>query len=134
MFIAIDETDARPIYVQLAAQIKAQIVDGDLKPGQELPSVRELATGLGINLHTVRHAYHKLKQEGSIQLRLGKRATVLALPQKPAENQLAQRRLLNQLNELITEAFHLGLSASDFRDLVNERLLARKERNGGRNE
>jgi GntR family transcriptional regulator len=134
MFIAIDETDPRPIYVQLAAQIKTQIVDGHLEPGQELPSVRDLATGLGIHLHTVRHAYQKLKQEGSIQLRLGKRASVLALPQKPAENRQAQRRLKNQLNELITEAFHLGWSASDFRQLVNERLQARgkpgRDKNG----
>ena len=130
MFIAIDETDSRPIYVQIAAQIKAQIVDGGLKPGQALPSVRELAAGLDINLHTVRHAYQKLKQEGSIQLRLGKRATVLALPQKPAENQPAHERLSNQLNELITEAFHLGLSAADFRHLVEEHLQSRREQKG----
>lgn len=131
MLVAIDDTDHRPFYVQLAVQIKAQIVDGDLKPGQELPSVRELATGLGINLHTVRHAYQKLRQEGSIQLRLGKRATVLALPQKPAEIQLVQNRLKNQLNELITEAFHLGLSGDDFKQLVNERLQAREEQKRG---
>ena len=56
MLIYIDEDDSRPIYLQIMFQIKEQIRDGELKPGDELPSVRELADSLGINLHTVHHA------------------------------------------------------------------------------
>ena len=127
MLISIDETDPRPLYAQLVAQIKEQVVTGALSPGQELPSVRELATNLGINLHTVHRAYQKLRDEGVIQLRLGRRARVAALRKKPANRQEVELRLTGRLNELITEAFHLGLSAADFKRLVEGLLKARKE-------
>jgi GntR family transcriptional regulator len=133
MLVSIDETDPRPIYAQLVAQIKEQVVSGTLRPGQELPSVRELAMSLGINLHTVHRAYQKLRDEGVIQLRLGRRARVAALRKKPASRQEIELRLTGRLNELITEAFHLGLSAADFKRLVEGLLKARKELGSGQN-
>ena len=119
MLVSIDETDSRPIYSQLAAQIKEQIMSGALSPGDELPSVRELSTSLGVNLHTVHRAYQKLRDEGVIQLRLGRRAKVAALRKTPAGREEVASRLNVRLNELITEAFHLGLSVDDFKRLVD---------------
>ena len=130
MLISIDEQDARPIYVQLVSQIKDQIRSGDLKPGDELPSVRELAESLGVNLHTVHRAYQKLRDEGIIYLRLGRRARVAKLRDVPAGRDEVESVLAGRLNELITEAFHLGLSGSDFRKLVDELLEAKD--NGGK--
>jgi GntR family transcriptional regulator len=127
MLVSIDETDLRPIYAQLVAQIKEQVMSGALRPGQELPSVRELATSLGINLHTVHRAYQKLRDEGVIQLRLGRRAKVAPLRKTPAAREEVESRLTVRLNELITEAFHLGLSADDFKHLVDGLLKTRKQ-------
>ena len=76
MFFYLDENDNRPIYQQLAAQVKMMIMRGELKPGDELPSVRDVSENLAINLHTVHSAYRKLREEGIINLRLGRRATV----------------------------------------------------------
>ena len=130
MLISIDDRDTRPIYVQLVSQIKDQIRSGELKPGDELPSVRELAESLGVNLHTVHRAYQKLRDQGIIYLRLGRRARVAKLREVPASRDEVDSVLAGRLNELITEAFHLGLSSSDFRELVDE-LLETKD-NGGK--
>jgi GntR family transcriptional regulator len=127
MLISVDEADHRPIYAQLVVQIKEQIMCGALSPGEELPSVRELATSLGINLHTVHRAYQKLRDEGVIQLRLGRRAKVAALRRTPAGGEEIESRLTVRLNELITEAFHLGLTPADFKRLVDGLLKNRKK-------
>jgi DNA-binding transcriptional regulator YhcF (GntR family) len=127
MLISIDESDPRPIYAQLVSQIKEQVVSGALNPGQELPSVRELAVSLGINLHTVHRAYQRLRDEGVIQLRLGRRARVAAVRKKRASRKEVESRLVGRLNELITEAFHLGLSADEFQRLVDSVLKSRKK-------
>jgi DNA-binding transcriptional regulator YhcF (GntR family) len=124
MLVAVDEGDPRPLYAQLVTQIKEQIMSGELSPGEELPSVRELSTSLGINLHTVHRAYQKLRDEGVIQLRLGRRAKVAALRETPAGREEIESRLTVRLNELITEAFHLGLTPADFKRLVDGLLKA----------
>jgi GntR family transcriptional regulator len=126
VLLHVDERDPRPIYSQLAAQVKEQIRRGLIRPGDELPSVRDLASALGINLHTAHRAYQVLRGEGVIVLRLGRRPRVAALREEPAGREEIQRRLTGRLNELITEAFHLGLSARDFKSLVDEMLRAGK--------
>lgn len=122
MLLHVDEAEPRPIYLQLAQQVKTSIHKGLLRPGEELPSVRDLAGALGINLHTAHRAYQVLRDEGVILLRLGRRPRVAALRQRPAGRQEVQERLAGRLKELITEAFHLGLSERDFKLLVDELL------------
>jgi GntR family transcriptional regulator len=124
----VDERDARPIYMQLAAQVKEQIRKGALRPGEDLPSVRDLATTLGINLHTAHRAYQILRDEDVIVLRLGRRPRVAPLREQPADRKEIQQRLARRLNDLITEAFHLGLTPRDFRALVDEMLQGEKKR------
>ena len=122
MLLSIDDDDPRAIYLQIVAQVKEHIRSGELRPGDELPSVRELADSLGINLHTVHQAYQRLRDQGVVRLRLGRRARVAPLRREPASQETVQRVLGRQLRELITEAFHLGLSPGDFRELVNTLL------------
>jgi GntR family transcriptional regulator len=124
----VDDQDPRPIYLQLSVQVKEQIRKGALRPGEDLPSVRDLAGTLGINLHTVHRAYQTLRDDGVIVLRLGRRPRVAALREAPADRKEVQERLLGKLNDLITEAFHLGLSPRDFRTLVDEMLPAERGR------
>ena len=68
MLLSIDEQDPRPVYVQIVSQIKDQIQRGSLKPGDALPSVRELSASLGINMHTVRRAYVVLREPEAVGL------------------------------------------------------------------
>jgi GntR family transcriptional regulator len=122
VLLHINDRDPRPIYSQLVAQVKELVHRGALRPGEELPSVRDLASALGINLHTAHRAYQVLRDEGVILLRLGRRPRVAALREHPAARREVQQRLAGGLNELITEAFHLGLSERDFKSLVDELL------------
>jgi len=127
VLISLDERDPRPIYAQLVAQIKEQIATGALLPDAELPSVRELADSLGINLHTVHRAYQKLRDEDVIRLRLGRRARVARPRRKPANREEVEAKLTGRLEELITEATHLGLTSTDFKTLVGQLLNSRKK-------
>jgi GntR family transcriptional regulator len=129
MLIYIDENDSRPIYLQIVLQIKEQIREGELKPGDELPSVRELADSLGINLHTVHHAYQKLRDQKIINLRLGQRARVTKRKQSEMNRDEIESQLVQRVKELMTEAYHLGLSADEFREFVNQQIALHE---GGR--
>lgn len=121
MLLSINEKDSRPIYLQIISQVKEQVSSGALKPGDELPSVRELAESLGINMHTVRSAYLKLRDQGIINLRLGRKAKI-AYRQKTDNITATRDDISERLRELIIDALLSGISADNFRELVNEQL------------
>jgi len=127
MFIAIDSNDPRPVYLQIASSIKEQIQKGMLEPGDELPSVRDLARDLDINLHTARHAYQLLREQGVVLIRLGNRARIAPLRATPADRAEIERKVAPRLRELVTDAFHLGITPKQFRQLVDE-AIAQNER------
>jgi GntR family transcriptional regulator len=122
VLIAVNEEDPRPIYRQIASQVKEQVRIGDLRPGDELPSVRELAASLAVNLHTVHRAYRELREQGIVTLRLGRRARVAPVRRTPPSRKAVESRLGGRLRELVAEAYHLGLSGTDFRSLVEDVL------------
>ena len=130
MLISLRDDDPRPIYGQIVGEIKEQIRTGTLCPGDELPSVRELADMLGINLHTAHKAYQVLREQGVIHLRLGRRARVAQVRTMPAGREEVDG-LADRLNELITEAFHLGLSKVQFRRIVERLLTATGDKEEG---
>src|SRR6478752_7539950 len=69
------DSDA-PLFEQLAASVRTDAAAGRLQPGDRLPSAREVAASLGVNLHTVLHAYQDLRGEGLIEMRRGRGAVV----------------------------------------------------------
>jgi GntR family transcriptional regulator len=127
MLLSINEQDSRPVYVQIVNQIKEQVQRGSLKSGDELPSVRELAASLGINMHTVRRAYGVLRDQKILTFRLGQQAKVAKLRSQPASSEEVTAAIGKRLQEIITEAFLLGLSPDDFRNLVNTQISNLKE-------
>ena len=127
MLLSINDQDPRPVYVQIVNQVKDQIRKGFLKPGDEVPSVRELAASLGINMHTVRRAYGVLRDQKILTFRLGQQAKVAKLRSEPASSEEVSTAIGERLQELITEAFLLGLSPDDFLNLVNTQIDKLKE-------
>jgi DNA-binding transcriptional regulator YhcF (GntR family) len=121
MWLTINEEDSRPIYLQIIAQVREQVRSGRLKPGDELPSVRELADSLGINMHTVRSAYLKLRDQGILNLRLGRRATI-AKPRQPIKNEEAEAELRLRLEEWMTDALLMGLSSEQIQQMIEKPL------------
>lgn len=120
MLFAIDERDPQPIYLQLSMAVKNAVRTGELQPGDALPSVRELAGDLAINLHTVHRAYQTLRDEGVVLLALGRRARVAPPRTLKANREEVLGRLSGALEQLVTEAFHLGLTSRDLTTLVEE--------------
>ena len=78
MIFRIDPTRDEPLYAQLVAQVHVALAKGDLQPGARLPAARELAETLDLNMHTVLHAYQQLRDEGVLELRRGRGATIAA--------------------------------------------------------
>lgn len=77
MVIRIDQSDEAPIYLQIRDQIIEGVARGELSSGDSLPSVRQLAADLGINLHTVNKAYAVLRDEGYVAMR-GRKGAFIA--------------------------------------------------------
>ena len=93
---SIDPTDSRPLWEQVAAEIRRAIADGEAKPGERMPLAKDLATVLGVNRNTVLRALHQLRDEGLLEIRQGRGITVAGTPQRGA--------VLARARELVTFA------------------------------
>ena len=96
MIIALDMTKDVAIYEQLKQQIVAGIARGELLPGEPMPSVRQLAADLSINLHTVAKAYNQLKDEGFLTVHRSRGVIV-----NPAQRFAASDAYLDALSEAL---------------------------------
>ncbi|MGM1017546.1 MAG: GntR family transcriptional regulator [Actinomycetota bacterium] len=116
MLIRVDIDSARPLFEQVAASVRADIVAGRILPGDRLPSAREVAEALEINLHTVLHAYQQLRDEGLIDLRRGRGAVVSTSLAPLAE-------LSADIRTLVERAAALGISSATLAALVKETIV-----------
>lgn len=113
MLIRIDEASERPIYAQIADSVRSDVASGRIGPGASLPPAREVATGLGINVHTVLRAYQQLRDEGLIDLKRRRGAVVT-----PAAAGLAELR--DEVRALVERAAELGISPALLAAVVAE--------------
>jgi DNA-binding transcriptional regulator YhcF (GntR family) len=119
--IQLDEAGATPKYQQIADQVRALVAAGALRPGDLLPSVRQIASDLGINVNTVLTAYRVLEAENIVLIRRGARAVVhprLALPAEPRPADL--RRIRAALERTRTDAVLAGIPPERLRALAAE--------------
>jgi GntR family transcriptional regulator len=122
--IQLDEASPTPKYQQIAEQVRALVAARRLPPGTALPSVRQLAADLGININTVLAAYRALEADGVVLLRRGSRAVVhprLAKATLPAPADLA--RISALLERVRTDALLAGLTPGQLHALA-ERIFA----------
>jgi len=118
MVIRIDFGSQEALYVQLYNQIIYGIANAQLLPGETLPSVRELAEDIGINMHTVNKAYAILRQEG--YLRLDRRnGAVVAVT---ADKLRAMEQLKNEMRISLAKALCRGLSDEEIHGVTDEVL------------
>ncbi len=125
MILRIDTTDSLPVYAQIVDQIKRAVAAGSIRAGEALPSLRETALKLRINPLTVGKAYKQLEADGLIETRHGLGSFVTA-DTAPTE---AFRRdsLSREIDNLIVDAFHMGVSPNELKDLFDERADAAAE-------
>jgi GntR family transcriptional regulator len=119
--IIIRNTAGLPIYEQIKEQIKTAIFVGDLKEGEALPSIRQLARDLKISVITTTRAYNDLEQEGFLASVQGKGFFVL-----PQNSQLLREQSLRELEEHITAAIaaakKAGMTKEEVFDLIEVML------------
>jgi GntR family transcriptional regulator len=127
-FLRIDLNSPTPAYEQIESGVRAMLVAGDLQPGQQLPTVRELAADLGVHHNTVAEAYRLLAREGWLDLRRGRGAVVLGRP-APLPTAEAKVRFARHLQELAAKAIAEGVARSDVAGEMT--LVADRIRGGG---
>ena len=120
MQYAINGASRRPIYQQLVEQVREAIARGDLKPHEQLPSVRQLSRDLVVNPNTIARAYTELEREGLVTNRPGRGAFV-AEPRDELTKDARRRRLVESLDRFLTEAVHLGFTEQEVARLVASR-------------
>lgn len=115
MFIRIQRGSSVPVSRQIDAQIRAQILAGTLRPKDQLPSVRQLAGELAVNVNTVVRVYERLSAEGLVELRHGDGTYVAQRPEGAASSQLAERRreFWLELDALVRRGMMLGVTAAE---------------------
>ena len=118
MLIEIDFNSEEAIYIQLRNQVILGIATANIHEGDSLPSVRQLAETIGVNMHTVNKAYNVLKQEGFITLDI-RRGAVIALD----ENKIrAVEEMRQQLQIVLAKACCRAISREEIHELVDEIL------------
>lgn len=122
MKFVIDTKSGVPLYRQIIEQVKFGIARAKLTPGDQLPTVRQLAVDLSINPNTVIRAYRELEIEGVLETHQGSGTFVGT--RKPEIDRLEKQRMLDQiLTDLLARASSYGLTLDD----VLEGLRQRKE-------
>jgi DNA-binding transcriptional regulator YhcF (GntR family) len=129
MFIELDLQSETPLYEQLINQMIEGIASGALQPGDRLPSVRNLAENLGINLHTVNKSYTLLKQDGFLQVHR-KKGVIVQPDTMPGMTAEFEAKLLRQLRSLAAEAAVRGMTEEAFvnqcRKLYGDTMIKRE--------
>jgi GntR family transcriptional regulator len=121
MILQVDFQAGKPVYLQLADQIRYAAASGRLRPGEPLPSLRPLAEELRINRNTIAKAYAELETQGIIETVPGK-GYFLKRNNSPFNEQVRHKLLLTEIDEAVVTAHHLQVGREKFLGLVNERL------------
>jgi GntR family transcriptional regulator len=118
------ERSGVPIYVQIRDQVQRAIGHGSLRPGEQLPTMRQLAVDLKVDLNTVRHAYDELERSGVIVI-LRARGTYVAEKPPPVDAARKARKVRALAHQFIALATSSGIDPAD---VANELLKVAKQR------
>jgi GntR family transcriptional regulator len=112
MRVKIDGHDPTELHLQVAAEIRRAIADGEAKPGERLPPAKDLAAVLGVNTNTVLRALRDLRDEGLLEFRRGRGITVTGTPEQSA--------LITQAKELISLARKHGYRVDELVRIIED--------------
>jgi GntR family transcriptional regulator len=110
---AVDSSSPTPIYAQLDRAIRAAIATGELKPGDQLPTVRQLAVDLAVNANTVARVYAQLERDGILETQRGVGTFVRESPSPQAARAHRERELRELIRRFIGDAALLGFTLSE---------------------
>ncbi len=111
--VALDPADPTPIYAQLERGLRAAIATGRLRPGDQLPTVRQLAVDLRVNANTVARVYAELERAGVLETRRGVGSFVTAARPADDDKTARARRLRAFVVRMLAEADKAGFRVED---------------------
>ena len=111
--ITLDFRSGEPLYLQIARQMEQLVTQGELKLGDQLPTVRELATELRINFNTVGRAYHVLDETRLLSTQRGRGTYIWEEPTEETMKQLKKKSLEELARSYLNETLRLGYSLED---------------------
>ena len=118
MFVRVETTSGLPVTRQIMDQVQAQCVSGTIRPGDRLPSVRQLARQLAVNQNTILRVYERLTAEGLLERRHGD-GTYVADTIPPAQVERQRQLLKDDAQRIARKAATLGLNAEDVKALID---------------
>ena len=124
MFDHIDPRSPTPLYAQISGRLKVAVAAGELRPGESLPSVRQLAARLRLNPATIAQAYRELESEGFVEMRQGSGTFIKDV----ATERRAQERgdqAVRLVRAMLAEAAKLGIQKDDLRRAMDRELGAK---------
>ncbi len=124
MKIILSNSSEDPIYEQITRQIKNQIINGELKEGESLPSIRRLAKELGISVITTKRSYEELEKESFIDT-VGGKGSFVSQQNKEFLREKKMRIVEEKLTEAVSEARMLDISLKDLNQMLS--ILYREE-------
>ncbi|WP_308493505.1 GntR family transcriptional regulator [Microbacterium terrisoli] len=113
MLIRIDAESTQPLFEQIAASVRADVLARRLRPGDRLPAAREVAAAIEVNVHTVLRAYQELRSEGLIDLRRGRGAVMSAAAEPLAA-------FADDIAALVGRGIRLGITPATLAALIKE--------------
>jgi GntR family transcriptional regulator len=127
--IKLDFRSGQPIYVQITDQIRQLVTSGELKVGDQLPTVRQLATELRVNFNTVARAYRMLDEAGLISTQQGRGTYIWETPSPETLQRLRQNNLESLTQRFLAEAAQLATSPTEVAETI-ERYLQKWNEQG----
>ena len=120
--IEIDFRSGIPIYIQIMDQVKHMIATGELNPGDQLTTLRQLATDLRVNFNTVARSYKLLDESGVISTQHGRGTYILELPTAENGERLRFQDLLRLTRQYLYEVYRLGYAPDEVREVIEAKL------------
>lgn len=127
MQIKLDFRSGIPIYIQIREQIKQLVAQGMLKPGEQLPTVRQLATDLRVNFNTVARAYRLLDEAGIISTQHGRGTYIWETASQDEKNQMRKESLAGLTRWYLEEAEQSSYTVEEVESVFHELIQAWKE-------
>jgi GntR family transcriptional regulator len=122
MNLKVDMHSRLPIYIQIVERVEHMIATGELAPGDQLPTVRQLAQDLHVNFNTIARAYVMLDNAGIISTQQGRGTFVRDRPDQRVLSQMRVEKLHVLVGHAVIEAFSLGYKPAEIRTTFDEMI------------
>jgi GntR family transcriptional regulator len=127
MNLELDFRSGLPIYLQIVERIKERLASRQLKPGDQLPTVRSLAAELRVNFNTIARAYRIMDESGIISTQQGRGTYILEMPPPEVVGNMRAKALEDLTRRYIADAGQLGFAADALLKALHEQLERQKE-------